>query len=104
MKYADQNSSGTIVYLLSHNDINKQMDTYLLRFAKASGIENLFSDSHGQVFCHIITGEIRFKIEEKQFILKQGDSIYFNARVSKEVVNSFDGISEMLWIQSPANY
>ena len=104
MKLADQNSSGTIVYLLSHNDINKQMDTYLLRFAKASGIENLFPDSHGQVFCHIISGEIRFKIEEMQFLLIQGDNIYFNARASKDAVNNFDGISEMLWVQSPANF
>ena len=29
MKYVDQNKSGTIIYLLSHHDINKQMDTFL---------------------------------------------------------------------------
>ncbi len=104
MKFVDQNKSGTIIYLLSHHDSNKHMDTYLVRFAKASGIESFFSNSHGQVFCHIISGEIRFKIEEKIFHLKQGDSIYFNAKASKDVVNSFDGLSEMLWIQSPANF
>jgi transcriptional regulator with XRE-family HTH domain len=104
MKYVDQNKSGTIIYLLSHHDINKHMDTYLVRFAKASGIENLFSNSHGQVFCHILSGEIRFKIEEKNFLLKQGDNIYFNVKASKDAVNNFDGLSEMLWIQSPANF
>jgi len=104
MKYVDQNKSGTIIYLLSHHDINKHMDTYLVRFAKASGIENLFYNAHGQVFCHILLGEIRFLIEEKAHILKQGDSIYFNAKVSKDAVNNFEGVSEMLWIQSPANY
>ena len=104
MKYVDQNKSGTIIYLLSHHDTNKQMDTYLVRFAKASGIENFFSGSYGQVFCHIISGEIRFKMEEKVFLLKPGDSIYFNARSSRDAVNNFEGISEMLWIQSPANY
>lgn len=80
------------------------MDTYLLRFAKASGIETFFSSSQGQVFCHIILGEIRFKIDEKIFLLKEGDSIYFNAKVSKDVVNNYDGLSEMLWIQSPASF
>ncbi len=104
MKYIDQNKSGTIIYLLSHHDTNKQMDTYLVRFAKASGIENFFSGSYGQVFCHIISGEIRFKMEEKVFLLKPGDSIYFNARSSRDAVNNSEGISEMLWIQSPANY
>jgi transcriptional regulator with XRE-family HTH domain len=104
MKYIDQNKSGTILYLLSQHDINKQMDTYLVRFAKASGIETFFSNPQGQVFCHIISGKIRFKIEEKIYLLKQGDSIYFNAKVSKDVLNSFDGLSEMLWIQSPASF
>jgi glyoxylate utilization-related uncharacterized protein len=80
------------------------MDTYLVRFAKASGIETFFQNPQGQVFCHIIEGEIRFKIEEKIFLLKSGDSIYFNGRASKDVVNNYDGLSEMLWIQSPASF
>ncbi len=104
MKYIDQNKSGTIIYLLSHQEINKHMDTFLVRFAKASGLESFFSNSHGQVFCHIISGEIRFKIEEKIFLLKQGDSIYFNARASKDIVNNSEGLSEMIWVQSPANF
>jgi len=104
MKYVDKNKSGAIIYLLSHHDINKHMDTYLIRFAKASGIESFFSNSHGQVYCHLISGEIRFKLEDKMYILRQGDSIYFNAKASRDVVNNYDGISEMLWIQSPPNF
>lgn len=104
MNFVDKNKSGTIIYLLSHNDINKNMDTYLVRFPKASGIEGFFSNSYGQIFCHVISGEIRFKIQDKIFILKQGDSIYFHAKASKDAVNNYDGLSEMLWIQSPANF
>jgi len=104
MKFVDQNKSGTIIYLLSHHDVNKQMDTFLVRFAKASGIEGLFSNSNGQVFGHVLSGEIRFKLQDKTHLLKQGDSIYFSAKVSKDIVNNADGISEMLWVQSPANY
>jgi glyoxylate utilization-related uncharacterized protein len=80
------------------------MDTYLVRFAKASGIESFFQNSQGQVFCHITEGEIRFKIEEKIFLLRPGDSIYFNAKGSRDIVNSYDGLSEMLWIQSPVSF
>jgi len=104
MKFVDQNKSGTLLYQLSHNDTNKYMDTYLVRFSKASGIETFFQNSHGQVFCHIIEGEIRFKTEEKIFLLKPGDSIYFNGKATKDVVNNYDGLSEMLWIQSPASF
>jgi transcriptional regulator with XRE-family HTH domain len=104
MKFVDKNNSGTIIYLLSHHDVNKQMDTFLVRFAKASGIEGLFPNSNGQVFGHVMSGEIRFKLQDKTYLLKQGDSIYFSAKVSKDIVNNADGISEMLWVQSPANY
>lgn len=104
MQYVDQNKSGTIIYALSHHDMNKQMDTYLVRFSKASSLDSFFSNSQGQIFCHVISGEIRFKLEEKVFLLKQGDSIYFNAKVNKDVVNNFDGLSELIWVQSPASF
>lgn len=104
MKFVDKNMSGTILYQLSHTDTNKHMDTYLLRFAKASGIETFFPNSHGQVFCYLIEGKVRFKIEEKIFLIKSGDSVYFNAKASRDIVNNYDGLSEMLWIQSPASF
>ncbi len=104
MKYIDQNKSGTIVYLLSHHDINKQMDTYLVRFAKASGIEGFFPSIHGQIFCHVLSGEIRFDLDAKNYILKPGDNIYFNAKTPHDAVNNSDGVSELIWIQSPPNF
>lgn len=102
MKLVDQNKSGTLVYQLSQHDPNKLMDTCLIRFAKASGMEGLLTQQHGQLFCHVLSGEIRFRVDDKYFLLKQGDSIYINARSSKEIVNNAEGLSEMMWIQSPA--
>jgi transcriptional regulator with XRE-family HTH domain len=103
IRFIDRNPSGTIVFLLSNHDINKQMDTYLVRFAKDSDTGALFTGRFGQVFCHIITGTIRFDLNERQYILGQGDNLYFNAKSSFRAVNIHDGISEMLWIQSPPN-
>jgi transcriptional regulator with XRE-family HTH domain len=102
--FIDQTKSGTSIYLLSHHDINKHMDTFLVRFSKASAIESYFSKVSGQVFCYILSGEIRFDLEGKNYVLKPGDSIYFNAKTSYDVINFMDGISEMLWVQSPPNF
>ncbi len=104
IKYIDTNNSGTRLYFLSHHDVNKQMDTYLLEFTKSSDIKGFFSNKLGQVFCHVLSGEIRFDLEDKGHILKQGDSIYFNARSSYEAHNNHDGSSELLWVQSPPNF
>jgi transcriptional regulator with XRE-family HTH domain len=104
IRYIDQNKSGTIIYYLSHHDVNKQMDTYLVRFAKASGIEGFFTNNHGQVYCHVLSGEIRFELDGNIYNIKQGDNIYFNARSAHDAINNYDGISELLWIQSPPNF
>ena len=104
MKFIDQNNSGTTIYSLSHHDLNKHMETYFVRFEIASEIENIFSNSHGQIFCYLLSGEVRFKIGEKDFILKQGDSAYFYAKAAKDIVNCYYGQSELIWVQSPANF
>jgi transcriptional regulator with XRE-family HTH domain len=104
IKFIDQNKSGTLLFLLSHHDINKQMETYLVRFGKASGIEGFFGNTFGQIFCYVISGEIRFDLEGKSYILKPGDTIYFSAKSAYDAINVFDGISELLWVQSPPNF
>lgn len=104
IKYVEQNKSGTILFMLSNHDANKQMDTYLLRFAKASGIEGLLQNAHGQVFCHVLSGEFRFDLNNKTYVLNQGDNIYFSAKQPHNILNNNDGLSELLWIQSPASY
>jgi transcriptional regulator with XRE-family HTH domain len=104
IRFIDINPSGTQFFLLSHHDLNKQMDTYLVRFAESSSLENYFQKSFGQVFCFILQGELKFVLDEENYILKPGDSMYFNARSSYEAVNISHDITEMLWIQSPPHF
>lgn len=101
MVYLEQNPTGTIVFLLSDHDQGKQMDTFLLRFARSSGIDGLFRGRNGQVFCHVLSGEIRFDLGNKSYMLKQGDNIYFSTKTTFNAINNSEGISEMLWVQSP---
>ena len=75
-----------------------------MRFAKASGIEGFFTISYGQIFCHVLSGEIRFDLEGKSYILKPGDNIYFSAKASHDAINNYEGVSELLWVQSPPNF
>lgn len=91
-------------YLLSQHDANKQMDTYLIRFAKASAIDGFFSSAFGQIFAYVLSGEVRFDLEGKSYVLKSGDNIYFNAKTQFNAINYFDGISEIIWVQSPPHF
>ena len=104
IKFIDQNKSGTLFYLLSQHDTSKQMDTYLVRFSKASAIDRFFTPVYGQVFSYVLSGEIRFDLDGRTFLLKPGDNIYFNAKSKINAINYFDGISEIIWVQSPPYY
>lgn len=104
IRFIDQNKSGTLFYLLSQHDVNKQMDTYLVRFSKASAIDGFFANAFGQIFSYVLSGEIRFDLDGKSYVLKSGDNIYFSARSQFNAINYFDGISEILWIQSPPHF
>ena len=104
IRFIDQNKSGTVFYLLSQHDVNKQMETYLIRFSKASAIDGFITSTFGQVFAYVLSGEVRFDLDGKSFILKAGDNIYFNAKSQFNAINFYDGISELIWVQSPPHF
>ncbi|MBN1117886.1 MAG: helix-turn-helix transcriptional regulator [Bacteroidales bacterium] len=104
IKFFDQNKSGTMFYILSQHDTNKQMDTYLVRFSKASAIDGFFACNFGQVFSYVLSGKVRFDLNGKSFVLQPGDNIYFNAKSQFNAINYFDDISEIIWVQSPPQF
>ena len=104
IKFVEKNDMGTEIYLLSHHDINKYMDTYFVRFIKGSGLEGLFTNNFGQVFCYVNSGEINFELDGKSYLLGIGDSIYFNSKVPYTAKNNTDNICEFLWIISPPSF
>jgi transcriptional regulator with XRE-family HTH domain len=104
IKYLKKNGSGAHLYLLSNHDINKQMDTYLIRLHNNSKADNLLKINHGQVFCYLISGEVKFILEEEEYILKNGDNIYFNGRRTFEITNNQQSLSELLLVQSPSSF
>ena len=104
IKFMEENASGTKTFFLSHHDLNKQMDTYLIRFVKNSDIENLFKNNNGQVFCHVLSGQIEFYLDNQQYFLYTGDSIYFNSKHPHSARNLSDQTGEMLWTNSVSGF
>lgn len=100
MNFVERNSSGTEIYLLAHHDLNKQMDTYLVRFFEGTDSVDLFTANNGQVFCYVVAGEVSFNLEGKNYLLQVGDSIYLNSKASYSVLNNTNNISELVWIIS----
>ena len=103
-KFVEKNDSGTEIYLLSHHDVSKQMDTYFVCFVRNSDSMGLFTNNIGQAFCYVISGKISFELEGKNYLLETGDSIYFNLKAPYRVKNNTDAICELIWVITPASF
>ncbi len=104
LRFVEKNDSGTEIYLLSHHDVGKQMDTYFVCFARNSDSMGLFTNNIGQAFCYITSGKISFELEGKNYLLETGDSIYFNLKVPYHAKNNTDAICELIWVITPASF
>jgi transcriptional regulator with XRE-family HTH domain len=102
-KFVKVNESGAELYLISHHDQNKQMETFFIRLHKNSDSVDIMTRHPGQEFCHLLKGSIEFMLNDEKYILDGGDNIYFNSNSSHFLRNIADGISEMLWVITPPN-
>lgn len=100
-KFVEENISGSKLFLMSHHDIYKQMETFSVRFKKKSDINDFFVNHKGQAFCYVENGKFLFNLDGKQYKLESGDSFYFNT-VLPFTAALFEGESgKMIWIITP---
>lgn len=103
MKFMQQNASGSELFLLSHHDPQKQMETYLVRFTKTSNIDGFFVAHYGQAFCYVCEGSFEFYLDEVMYQLKKGDSFYFDTILAHRGQLAEGTKGELLWVATPAN-
>lgn len=102
-KFVQENESGTKVYLISHHDPHKQMETYLIEFAPGSDSEGIMTNHPGQEFCYIVEGKLAIVLDDKPYILEVGDSFYFNSNNAHNAQNIINGTTKVVWIVTPPN-
>ncbi len=102
-KFVNKNATGTSLYLLSHHETGKLMDTFLLVMAQDSDSTGFFKAHSGQELCHVLKGEVDFELEDSSYNLKTGDSIYYNSSRFHHVSNKNFEEAELLWVVTPAN-
>ncbi|MDD3079960.1 MAG: XRE family transcriptional regulator [Paludibacter sp.] len=97
----NKNDSGTQSFMLSQQDLSKQMDTFKLVFSENSDSIELLKHCTGQIFGFLLSGEIQFEIDNKSYVVQAGDTIYFNAKRNFRLQNIFNGNSELICVSLP---
>lgn len=95
------NSKGTKLFLLSHHDPLKQMETYLIEFVPGSDANEIMRPHPGQEFCYVLDGVLEIVLEEKKYIIEKGDSFYFNSIIEHSARSIHSGTTKVIWVVTP---
>ena len=103
-KHLDQISNGINLYLLTSPEPNKQMEPLLFKLnPQAASGENMYKH-FGQEFILVIKGTLEVTLNDAIYVLKKGDSIYFNANTPHSFKNTGKEESEAIWVVTPPTF
>jgi len=90
-----------MIHLLTSPDPTKQMEPMLFRMDENACSGKGFLKHYGQEFVMVIKGAMEITLNDTKYILKKGDSMYFNSHIPHAFRNVAKGITEALWVDTP---
>jgi len=100
----DRGSKGMQMYLLTSDDPNKQMEPLLFKLEEKAGSGKETYKHFGQEFILILKGAMEITLNDTNYILKKGDTIYFNSSTPHSFRNINKGETEALWVVTPPTF
>ncbi len=87
--------------LLVSDVLNRRMEPYLLTLKQGAGIDGHFCGHKGDEFVYVIQGEVEVEIQNENYLLKQGDSLYIGSTFPSKWENRGIVDAVILWVLSP---
>jgi len=103
-KYMQEVGKGINLYLLTSRDQNKQMEPLLFKLKKGATSGASSYRHFGQEFVLVLSGSMEVTLNEVSYILKKGDSIYFNSSVPHAFKNIGKDDAEAVWVVTPPTF
>ncbi len=98
IKKTDQ---GTILFGIDLPFLNKQMHPFIVECSGTSDFIEILENKVGQIFCMVLSGEIEFLLDQDNYHLNEGDSIYFSSKVNYNAMSIGDKKARVLVVVSP---
>ncbi len=103
-KALKQMGKGIEMFLLTSSNPNKQMEPLLFTLGKNASSGKSSYKHFGQEFVLVIKGVLEITLNENKYVLKKGDSIYFNSSVEHSFRNLYKTTTEALWVVTPPTF
>jgi transcriptional regulator with XRE-family HTH domain/KaiC/GvpD/RAD55 family RecA-like ATPase len=88
-------------YLLSKTGINRRMQSMFITIEPESSFNGHFISHKGDEFVYILKGELELDIEDKNYLLRDGDSIYLDSVLPSAWRNNGEVPVQAIWVLSP---
>jgi len=93
------------VLLLNNRLTGCSMEPLLAHLEPGAGSQGRYSHGQGgEEFGYVISGQLHLTVEEKEYILEEGDSFYFKSTKPHGYINKGDRTTEVIWVISPPTY
>jgi quercetin dioxygenase-like cupin family protein len=103
-KYVQEISKGINMYLLTSRDPNKQMEPLLFKLKEGATSGHSSYKHFGQEFVLVLKGAVQITLNDASYLLKKGDSIYFNSNVPHAFKNAGSEEAEAVWVVTPPTF
>lgn len=94
--YVDEQLNYEMQWLVPESN-EKEMEPIRLTL-QTGGKFKLFEPSLSETFAYVLRGEITVKIGKKTFIAKAGESIYYHAADEHQIINNYNGVTELILV------
>lgn len=92
--HKDRESGYEVDWLVATSNEKEMEPVYLTLMEK--GQFKKFEPSLAETFVYVLTGKVRLMLGKNEYIASEGDSIYYEASDHHQLVNVYEGTSEMI--------
>ena len=82
---------------------NTVMEPHLFRIAPRSGSGESYTHE-GEEFLYVLRGTLHISLEEEKYLLKTGDSFYFESSLPHRWDNPGRSETWVLWVNTPPTF
>ncbi|HPM42967.1 MAG TPA: XRE family transcriptional regulator [Candidatus Omnitrophota bacterium] len=103
-KHIQEVGKGINLYLLTSRDPNKQMEPLLFKLKEGATSGKTSYKHFGQEFVLVLKGSMEITLNDMDYVLRKGDSIYFNSSVPHAFKNIGKEDAEAVWVVTPPTF
>jgi transcriptional regulator with XRE-family HTH domain len=95
-------SKGINISILSPKKAN--VEFLFLQYEEFASTGNDFVQHEGEEYIYVLKGRIEVNLNEKKFILDEGEFMWFMSDIPHKIRNVAEGISKAIWVDYPPKF